>query len=422
MADTLISRLAVLCAALLVAACASAPDRPAAPQAASGFRPGLQATTATRPIAAANPLAIEAGREVLRAGGTAIDAAIAVQMVLDAGRAAELGHRRRRLPAALRRPARAGLRRPRDRARRRRREPVPAPTANRWRSTTPWSAAVRSERPACFACSSRRTRQHGKLALGSAVRARDPPGRRRLPGLAAAAHAAGDEKHLAARPGAHAPTSTRPTARRRQSARCCATRHSPPRCARSPRGGADAFYRGDIAADIVRTVRSASATPAGCREPDLAAYQAREREPVCTDYKRWRVCGMPPPSSGGIAVAQMLGILASATSRSCRRSHRRQLQPQADAVHLFSEAGRLAFADRNVYVADPDFVAVAGRGLTHPALPRRRATLIGDAQHGRAAARRAGRATGGWAAPTTRSAIARPRTSRSSTASATRYR
>ncbi|MCU0765598.1 MAG: gamma-glutamyltransferase, partial [Burkholderiaceae bacterium] len=117
----------------------------------------------------------------------------------------------------------------------------------------------------------------------------------------------------------------------------------------------------------------------------LASYQARERVPVCTDYKRWRVCGMPPPSSGGVAVAQMLGILGVRSIALVPPvAVDGKLQPQADAVHLFSEAGRLAFADRNVYLADPDFIAVDWLALTHPRYLADRAALIGERSMGRA--------------------------------------
>src|SRR5258706_11986189 len=102
--------------------------------------------------------------------------------------------------------------------------------------------------------------------------------------------------------------------------------------------GADAFYRGPIAADMVRAVR-ANARPGDLTEADLAAYRALEREPLCGPYRGWRVCSMGPPSSGGVAVLQILGLLErSAFAAAPPRS--------AAAVHYFSEAGRLAYADR----------------------------------------------------------------------------
>jgi gamma-glutamyltranspeptidase/glutathione hydrolase len=102
---------------------------------------------------------------------------------------------------------------------------------------------------------------------------------------------------------------------------------------------------------------------------DLATYAPRRREAVCTPYRRYRVCGFPPPSSGGIAVAQILGLLGHFDLA--------RLDPRgAEAAHLIGDAGRLAFADRNTYVADPDFVSVPTRGLTDPAYLTTRAQLI----------------------------------------------
>ena len=106
------------------------------------------------------------------------------------------------------------------------------------------------------------------------------------------------------------------------------------------------------------------------------------REPVCSDYRVYTVCGMPPPSSGGIAVAQMLGMFET---RDMRKLAPVDGVPGPEAVHLFSEVGRLAYADRNRYAADTDFVPLPGRGL--PGLIdkdylARRAALIGEKSMG----------------------------------------
>jgi gamma-glutamyltranspeptidase/glutathione hydrolase len=120
-------------------------------------------------------------------------------------------------------------------------------------------------------------------------------------------------------------------------------------------------------------------------ERDFAAYRSKERPPVCSDYKRWRICGMGPPSSGGIAVAQIFGILAQRNIAVVPPPQTGPApQPQVDAVHLFSEVGRLAFADRNVYVADPDFIPVDWIALTHARYLADRARLIGPRSMGRA--------------------------------------
>lgn len=124
--------------------------------------------------------------------------------------------------------------------------------------------------------------------------------------------------------------------------------------------GADAFYRGPIAADIAAKVNRHPGNPGRLSRDDIAAYEARRRDPVCSDYREWTVCGMPPPSSGGIAIAQMLGILAHRDLRALAPKNG-ELLPEA--VHLFAEAGRLAYADRARYIADPDFVPLPDSGV-----------------------------------------------------------
>ena len=129
--------------------------------------------------------------------------------------------------------------------------------------------------------------------------------------------------------------------------------------------GADAFYTGPIAEDLVRAVRSDMTLE------DLARYRVVERDPVCGAYRGYRLCGMGPPSSGGIGVLQILGMLertafASATPGS------------AETVHLFSEAARLAYADRARHVGDPGFVRVPTGRLIDPAYLGKRAALIGE--------------------------------------------
>jgi len=150
--------------------------------------------------------------------------------------------------------------------------------------------------------------------------------------------------------------------------------------------GADAFYRGHIARDIAAKVQGHPTNPGGLTAADIAGYKAKEREPLCSDYRIYTVCGMPPPSSGGVAIAQILGILEN--------SKIGDYAPvngviTADAIHLMSEAERLAYADRNRYVADTDFVPLPGKGasgLLDKSYLRQRATLIGDKSMGRARA------------------------------------
>lgn len=150
------------------------------------------------------------------------------------------------------------------------------------------------------------------------------------------------------------------------------------------KGGADAFYRGQIARDIENKVKSHPTNPGRLTAADMAAYQAKVRDPVCSGYKMWTVCGMSPPSSGGIAIAQMLGILEV---QNVRPFAPKNGELDAEAVHRFSEAGRLAFADRARYVADTDFVPLPGNSvapLIDKSYLRRRAELIGARSMGTA--------------------------------------
>jgi gamma-glutamyltranspeptidase/glutathione hydrolase len=154
-------------------------------------------------------------------------------------------------------------------------------------------------------------------------------------------------------------------------------------------GGAEAFYHGAIAGQIVAAVNGSSVNPGAMTLDDLAAYQAVRRDPVCTAYRAWTICGMGPPSSGGIAVAQILALL--------ERFDMPAVAPGSlEAVHLIAEAERLAYADRDLFVADSDFVAVPVEALLDPAYLARRSALIDpEASMGTA---EAGLATGDRAA------------------------
>jgi len=133
--------------------------------------------------------------------------------------------------------------------------------------------------------------------------------------------------------------------------------------------GADAIYSGEVAQEIVTAVRDHPKNPGTLSLEDLAGYRVREVEPLCGAYRVWRLCGMPPSSSGGIAVLQMLAYLSRFDLAAVRPG-------SAEAVHLFSEAQRLAFADRNRYVADDRFVDVPVKGLLDGAYLAGRSKLI----------------------------------------------
>lgn len=134
-------------------------------------------------------------------------------------------------------------------------------------------------------------------------------------------------------------------------------------------GGADAFYTGPIAQDIVEAVQKDARSPGRLSLEDLASYQAKQRPAVCAPYRAFEVCGMGPPSSGGVTPLQILGILENFDLPAMDQS-----SPQA--LHLLAEASRLAFADRGLYLADSDFVDVPVQALLDPAYLKRRAALI----------------------------------------------
>lgn len=164
-------------------------------------------------------------------------------------------------------------------------------------------------------------------------------------------------------------------------------------------GGADAIYTGQIGADIVakigvtRAVDGTAITPGKTTAADLAAYQVKRRDPVCTTYRAYWVCGMGPPTSGGITVASALGILENFNLAPSKPTaiDGEGGKPTVTGVHLISEAERLAYADRDKYVADTDFVPLPGNSvntlLNKPYLQSRAALIslamsMGTAQAG----------------------------------------
>jgi len=316
-------------------------------------------------VAAAHPLAADAGYSVLKLGGSAVDAAVAVQMVLGLvepessgiGGGAFMLHWNEKLKLLQSYDGR---------------ETAPGSTqaeAFLDASGKPldfWDAVVSGRSvgvPGVLAMLQLAHRRHGKLPWSElfqyAVFAAEEgflmsP---RLHGLLAR------EQHLREDPSAaklfYQPDGT---------PKPVGTRIINPAYGETLRliaqQGAAAFYTGPIATDIIAAV-NAHRRPGELTELDLRTYRAREREPVCGQYIGHRVCSMGPPSSGGIAVLQILGML--------ERAEFHLAKPRsADAVHVFSEAARLAFADRARYVGDPDYVAVpVARLLSSPYLNAR---------------------------------------------------
>ncbi len=133
--------------------------------------------------------------------------------------------------------------------------------------------------------------------------------------------------------------------------------------------GPSAFYTGAVPQAIAATVKADMTKPGAMTAADIAGYEAKMREPVCLDYRAHRVCSMGPPTSGGVAVLQMLAML--------ERFDLRALGLRNPVTwHLFTEAQRLAYADRELYLADADFVRVPVQGLLDPAYLARRSALI----------------------------------------------
>ncbi len=371
----------ILATLALAACCLLTPGHPVAaePEGATGreARPALVAPKTM--VAAANPHAVDAGLEMLRAGGSAVDAAIAVQMVLGLvepqssgiGGGAFLLHWSQE---AKRVRSYDG------------RETAPAAArATRFLGAddTPLSPrdAILGGRPVGVPGLLRMLelayREHGRLPW---ARLFEPAIRLAEGGFAVSPrlHRLLDrERDLGADAMARqlfytADDQARPVGERIVNAEYAATLRA------IAAGGADAFYRGAIAEDLVRAVRN-HPNAGDITLEDLAAYSALEREPVCGAYRGRRICGMGPPSSGGIGVLQLLGIL--------ERSPFTQAPPQsAQALHWFAEAGRLVYADRLRYVADPAFVPQPVAGLLEPDYLAARARLLGERSIGRAGA------------------------------------
>jgi gamma-glutamyltranspeptidase/glutathione hydrolase len=390
-----LSAFSLIAAALTLTAC-SAPTTstlPVAPEVASGYRADLQTQYASKHMAAAaNPLAAEAGREMLRQGGSAIDAAIAMQAVLTLvepqssgigggalivlwdGKAVRTYDGRETAPAG----ATEKLFLQADG------KPMPFTQAQIGGRSVGTPGVLRALELA--------HQKHGHL----------PWARLFEPAIKLA------DQGFAISPRLHQLIAADSSIRRSPdmvayflnadgSPKAAGTTLKNPALAavfkRIAKEGPDALYKGPVAQEIVAKVQGHT-NPGSLSLNDLNGYSAKERAPLCTDYKRWQVCGMPPPSSGGIAVAQILGTLQALETRDPRfalaplkpvkTNKPAGIEPTPEAVHLISEAERLAYADRALYVADADFVPVPVKGLVDPAYLADRAALIGDRSMGTA--------------------------------------
>jgi gamma-glutamyltranspeptidase / glutathione hydrolase len=389
---------ALLAATLWLASCAA--PRPAdfgdrvpdpaqrAPEAASGFtgKPGWSASRFM--VAAANPLATDAGYQVLKAGGSAVDAAIAVQMVLGLvepqssgiggglflvhhdGRSVQAIDGRETAPAAA----------------------TPELFLKDGKAMAFMEGVVGGRSvgaPGTLRALELAHRRHGRLpwkTLFQPAILLAEQGFRLSPRLFASL---GDED---AKPLRNDPAAAAYFLQPDFTPKPIGTLLRNPEYAALLRDiaerGVSAFYEGAVARDIAAKVRSHPTNPGLLSETDIAGYRARLRDPLCIDYKAWRLCGMPPPSSGTLAIAQMLGMLAPRRLESFPPVPAPfGLEPHPEAVHLLSEAGRLAYADRGRYVADPDFVPLPGgsaMALLSPDYLQQRGALIAERSMGRA--------------------------------------
>ncbi|WP_082107802.1 gamma-glutamyltransferase [Pseudomonas veronii] len=380
--------LTVIAAALALVACHSPVNEPpAAPELGSGYRTDLSPRHAAQHMAAAaNPLAAEAGREMLRQGGSAIDAAIAMQAVL-----------------TLVEPQSSGI--------------GGGAFIMLWdgnrvqaydgRETAPAGATERlflkpDGQPMAFSAAQIGGRSVGTpgvlraLELAHKKTGHLPWARLFEPAIRLSEHgfAISPRLHSLIAADRFIPQSPEMAAyflNADGTPKATGTLLKNPALAavfkRIAEEGPDALYHGPIADEIARKVQG-HRNAGSLSEADLAGYAAKERAPLCTDYKRWKICGMPPPSSGGIAIAQILGTLQALQARDPRlaiapmtplkSASPAGLEPTPEAVHLIAEAGRLAFADRALYVADADFVPVPVAGLVAPDYLAQRAALIGE--------------------------------------------
>ncbi|MEO7937044.1 MAG: gamma-glutamyltransferase [Burkholderiaceae bacterium] len=378
---------AALAIGALLAGCASSPASfhysvPDQPEAGSGYteKPGW--ATHTFAVAAANPLATDAGFQVLKAGGNAIDAAIAVQMVLalvepqssGIGGGAFLMHYDGKDVEAF-----DG------------RETAPAAANERLfigadgKPMAFYQAVVGGRSvgvPGTVRMLEMAHQQHGNIAWAKLFEPAITLAERGFKVSARLNSLLASEKYLKSDPTAAAyfyqadgsPRAVGDTLRNPELAQVLRKIAS---------GGSKALLEGDVAQAIVDKVRQHPTNPGQLSLNDLSQYRAIKRAPICSDYRAnahdFRICGFPPPSSGAIAIGQILGMMTSTDAASL------PLQdgiPSAQWLHLYTEASRLAFADRGLYVADPAFVsppAGSWMSLLDPAYLGQRAQQIGQA-------------------------------------------
>lgn len=363
----------ILTAAVLVAATASATlaqqqRGPQAPEIGTGTTAKQLASAKRYMVAAANPIAVEAGLDILAAGGSAVDAAIAVQFVLN-----------------IVEPQSSGI--------------GGGAFLMHFNSATAWvqsydgrETAPAGAKPNTFLKADGSPRGFAEAVFGG--ESVGVPGVIRMLALAHKQHGKLPWARLFDRAIKHAGEGFAVSPRLHALLKDMGSKNFAPE-ARSlyfdesgePRpvgfmlknselaatlqalakDGEASFYKGAVADAIVRAVAEAPNHKGSLTPSDLAGYQAKERPPVCVPYRTYKVCGMGPPSSGGITVGQVLALLEP------KDLGRDALDPAA--LHLIAEAEKLAYADRDQYIADPDHTTVP-TGLLDPAYLGERRTAI----------------------------------------------
>ena len=351
--------------AAVLAGCASAPSNfsytvPDQPEGSSGYteKPGWATTKFA--VAAANPLATDAGYQILKAGGSAVDAAIAVQMVLTLaepqssgiGGGAFLLHFNGKDVEAF-----DG------------RETAPMAATEKLflkadgKPMAFYEGVVGGRSvgtPGTVRMLEMAHKQHGKLPWATLFQPAIALAEGGFKVSARLNTLLKSEQHLKKDPVAAA-----------YFYKADGTPHDVGHVLKNPElaavlrkiaaQGAKGLLEGDVAQAIVDKVRKHPDNPGQLSLADLANYQPKKRAPICHDYKAnardYRICGFPPPSSGAIAVGQILGTLNHAYASAIPLENG---LPGAAWLHLYTEAARMAFADRGQYVADPDFVQPPG--------------------------------------------------------------
>lgn len=340
------------------------------PEAATGVQTKQQASSPYSMVVSANPLATQAGLDMLESGGSAIDAAIAAQLML-----------------GLVEPQSSGIggglfllhwsEKQHELTTIDGRETAPMAATPDWflanGQVLPWNKAFVGGKavgtPGVIAALYQAHQQHGKLAwpdlFAPAIKAATL-GFKVSPRLHALVAARSN-------PGLYTFADSRQYFYPNGQALAVATLKTNPQYAALLQQiaikGPSAFYQGHNAEALVAAVNNATINPGQMTLADIKNYQAQAPKPICAPYRSFKVCGMAPPSSGSLAVLQILGMLS--------HFELNKLAPNSEqAIHLISQASRLAFADRDRYIADPAFSPVPVTGLLDDKYLKQRAALI----------------------------------------------